>query len=123
MQCFSTFFKSRNLPKMYHHLVELNVPYSSNNNIYREPSKELAEPLGSAEPRLKNWCNGWILMSFWMCSVPGNRFTHLSISYPLLIYLFYRFTIIIFRNFYCSLETDLNPILFTLTKLIFITNL
>ncbi len=29
-------------------------------NVFREPSKELAEPLGSAEPRLKNTAlGGW----------------------------------------------------------------
>jgi len=32
----------------------LNAPYSTIYSIFREPSKELAEPLGSAEPRLKN---------------------------------------------------------------------
>jgi len=32
----------------------LNAPYSTICSIFREPSKELAEPLGSAEPRLKN---------------------------------------------------------------------
>jgi hypothetical protein len=32
----------------------LNAPNSTIYRIFREPSKELAEPLGSAEPRLKN---------------------------------------------------------------------
>ena len=32
----------------------LNAPYSTIYCIFREPSKELAEPLGSAEPKLKN---------------------------------------------------------------------
>ncbi len=32
----------------------LNAPYSTIYSIFSEPSKELAEPLGSAEPRLKN---------------------------------------------------------------------
>jgi len=32
----------------------LNAPNSTIYSIFREPSKELAEPLGSAEPRLKN---------------------------------------------------------------------
>jgi len=32
----------------------LNTPYGTIYSIFREPSKELAEPLGSAEPRLKN---------------------------------------------------------------------
>ncbi len=31
-----------------------NTQNSTNLRIHREPSKELAEPLGSAEPRLKN---------------------------------------------------------------------
>jgi len=35
-------------------LWNLNVPYSTIFSIFREPRKELAEPLGSAEPRLKN---------------------------------------------------------------------
>ncbi len=32
----------------------LNAPCCSIYSIFREPSKELVEPLGSAEPRLKN---------------------------------------------------------------------
>ncbi len=32
----------------------LNAPFSNIYSIFRDPSKELAEPLGSAEPRLKN---------------------------------------------------------------------
>jgi hypothetical protein len=32
----------------------LNAPHSTIYSIFREPSKKLAEPLGSAEPRLKN---------------------------------------------------------------------
>jgi len=36
------------------HGRNLNTPYSTIYSIFREPSKELAEPLGSAEPRLKN---------------------------------------------------------------------
>ncbi len=32
----------------------LNASNSIINSVFREPSKELAEPLGSAEPRLKN---------------------------------------------------------------------
>jgi len=32
----------------------LNTPYGTIYRIFREPSKELAEPLGSTEPRLKN---------------------------------------------------------------------
>jgi len=53
IQCFSTFFKSRNLSKI---IIwrNLNAPYGTIYSIFREPSKELTEPLGSAEPRLKN---------------------------------------------------------------------
>jgi len=47
----------------------LNTPYSAIYSITREPSKELAEPLGSAEARLKNTAlhshrRGLIRMSF-----------------------------------------------------------
>jgi len=51
-QCFSTFFNSRNLLQISYHLAE--PKYSNIFSIFREPRKELAEPLGSAEPRLKN---------------------------------------------------------------------
>ena len=47
-QCFSTFFKSRNLSKIYYHFAELNAPYSTIQSIFMDPSKKLAEP------RLKN---------------------------------------------------------------------
>jgi len=32
----------------------LNVPYSAIFSIFKEPRKKLTEPLGSAEPRMKN---------------------------------------------------------------------
>ncbi len=32
----------------------LNVPFSTIFSLFTEPRKELVEPLGSAEPRLKN---------------------------------------------------------------------
>ncbi len=55
-QCFSTFFKSRNLSKIVECLTEPSLDTQNNANlrILREPSQELAEHLGSAEPRLKN---------------------------------------------------------------------
>jgi hypothetical protein len=53
-QCFSTFSKSRNFSQISFRFSEPKAPYSTIYNIFREPSEELAEPLGSAEPRLKN---------------------------------------------------------------------
>ena len=53
-QCFLTFSKSGNLSKISYHFVEPQATYSTTYSIFREPSKELAGPLGSAEPKLKN---------------------------------------------------------------------
>jgi len=43
-----------NLFQVAEPLAKLNAPYSAIYIIFMEPSKELAEPLRSAEPRLKN---------------------------------------------------------------------
>jgi len=50
-QCFSSHGTSQKFLIIWRNL---NAPFSTIYSIFREPSKELAEPLGSAEPRLKN---------------------------------------------------------------------
>jgi len=51
-QCFQP-FSSRGTAQKFQ-IIWRNAPYSAIYSIFREPSKELPEPLGSAEPRLKN---------------------------------------------------------------------
>ena len=54
-QCFSTFFKSRNLWHVNNHLAE--PKHSKQNYLYsffKELSKALVDPLGSAEHGFKN---------------------------------------------------------------------
>ena len=54
-QWFSTFFKLRNITKSYYDLVESKrIQDIKSNSIVKKPCKELSEPIGLSEPRLKN---------------------------------------------------------------------
>jgi len=53
----------------------LNAPYSTIYSIFRESSKELAEPLGSAEPRLKNKLPISCSLKGFICSTCTHTYT------------------------------------------------
>jgi len=60
-QCFSTFFNSRNLLKIFYHLAEPERSILYYFSIFREPRKELAEPrLKNTDLDSERVCNtGW----------------------------------------------------------------